>query len=40
MNSWTPGLPVHWTGSIPLPEAPSFVDVLHRAYQAEPLVSP
>jgi branched-subunit amino acid aminotransferase/4-amino-4-deoxychorismate lyase len=39
MNSWTPGLPVHRIGSVPLPEAPSFLDVLHRAYQAEPLVS-
>jgi branched-subunit amino acid aminotransferase/4-amino-4-deoxychorismate lyase len=40
MNSWTPGVPVHQIGSVPLPEATSFLDVLHRAYQAEPLVSP
>jgi branched-subunit amino acid aminotransferase/4-amino-4-deoxychorismate lyase len=40
MNSWTPGVPVHRIGSVSLPEAPSFLDVLHRAYQAEPLVSP
>ena len=40
MNSWTPGVPVHRIGSVPLPEAPSFLDALHRAYQAEPLVSP
>ena len=40
MNSWTPGVPVHRIGSVLLPEASPFVDVLHRAYQAEPLVSP
>ncbi|SCZ00745.1 aminotransferase class IV family protein [Microvirga guangxiensis] len=40
MNSWTPGVPVHRIGTVPLPEAPSFLDALHRAYQAEPLVSP
>ncbi|WP_084964969.1 aminotransferase class IV family protein [Thermoactinospora rubra] len=40
MNSWTPGVAVHRIGSVPLPEAPSFVQVLHRAYQAEPLSAP
>ncbi|ACZ87877.1 conserved hypothetical protein [Streptosporangium roseum DSM 43021] len=40
MNSWTPGVAVHRIGSVPLPEAPSFVEALHRAYQAEPLTSP
>lgn len=40
MNSWTPGVAVHRIGSVSLPEAPSFVQVLHRAYQAEPLTSP
>jgi branched-subunit amino acid aminotransferase/4-amino-4-deoxychorismate lyase len=40
MNSWTPGVPVHRIGSVSLPEAPSFLDVLHCAYRAEPLVSP
>jgi branched-subunit amino acid aminotransferase/4-amino-4-deoxychorismate lyase len=40
MNSWTPGVPVHRIGLVHLPEAPSFLDILHRAYQAEPLVSP
>ncbi|NDL58856.1 aminotransferase class IV family protein [Phytoactinopolyspora mesophila] len=40
MNSWTPGVPVHRIGSVPLPGAQSFVELLHRAYQAEPLVSP
>ncbi len=40
MNSWTPGVAVHRIGSVPLPEAPSFLELLHRAYQAEPLTSP
>ncbi|GAA3466182.1 aminotransferase class IV family protein [Nonomuraea roseola] len=40
MNSWTPGVAVHRIGSVPLPEAPSFLELLHRAYRAEPLTSP
>ncbi len=40
MNSWTPGVAVHRIGSEPLPEAPSFLELLHRAYQSEPLTSP
>ncbi|SHF84548.1 aminotransferase class IV family protein [Streptoalloteichus hindustanus] len=40
MNSWTPGIAVHRIDSVSLPEAPSFVDLLHRAYQAEPLTTP
>jgi branched-subunit amino acid aminotransferase/4-amino-4-deoxychorismate lyase len=40
MNSWTPGVAVHRIGSATLPEAPSFVDLLHRAYRAEPLTAP
>ncbi|MFI7077324.1 aminotransferase class IV family protein [Micromonospora sp. NPDC049903] len=40
MNSWTPGVPVHRIDAVPLPEAPSFVSLLHRAYRAEPLTSP
>jgi branched-subunit amino acid aminotransferase/4-amino-4-deoxychorismate lyase len=40
MNSWTPGVAVHRIGSVSLPEAPSFVSWLHRAYQAEPLTAP
>ncbi|MCI3928571.1 aminotransferase class IV family protein [Streptomyces sp. AN091965] len=40
MNSWTPGVPVHRVGSAPLPEAPAFLDLLHKAYEAEPLVAP
>ncbi|AOO83633.1 branched-chain amino acid aminotransferase [Bosea vaviloviae] len=39
MNSWTPGVAVSRIDSMPLPEAPSFRDLLHRAYQAEPLAS-
>ncbi|MET9435458.1 aminotransferase class IV family protein [Streptomyces sp. NPDC006551] len=36
MNSWTPGVPVHRIGSVPLPDAPLFLKRLHRAYEAEP----
>ncbi len=39
MNSWTPGVPVSRIGSVELPEAPAFVDILHRAYDAEPPVA-
>ncbi|SEG81303.1 Branched-chain amino acid aminotransferase/4-amino-4-deoxychorismate lyase [Thermomonospora echinospora] len=37
MNSWTPGVAVHRIGSAPVPEAPRFLELLHQAYQAEPL---
>ncbi|MCG8692630.1 MAG: aminotransferase class IV family protein [Minwuiales bacterium] len=40
MNSLTPGVAVHRISSVPLPEAPAFLDLLHRAYQAEPPTSP
>ncbi|HEU5025390.1 MAG TPA: aminotransferase class IV family protein [Spirillospora sp.] len=40
MNSWTPGIAVHRIGPAPVPEAPRFVDLLHTAYQAEPLTEP
>ncbi|WP_219413063.1 aminotransferase class IV, partial [Pseudonocardia nigra] len=40
MNSWTPGVAVHRIDSVPVPEAPTFVALLHRAYQAEPLTAP
>ncbi|WP_410640895.1 aminotransferase class IV family protein [Amycolatopsis sp. lyj-346] len=40
MNSWTPGVAVHRIGSVPVPEAPSFLALLHRAYQEEPLTAP
>lgn len=39
MNSWTPGVAVHRIGHVNLPAAPKFLALLHRAYQAEPLVS-
>ncbi|GLF95452.1 aminotransferase class IV family protein [Streptomyces yaizuensis] len=40
MNSWTPGVPVRRIGALGVPEAPSFVELLHRAYEAEPLTAP
>jgi branched-subunit amino acid aminotransferase/4-amino-4-deoxychorismate lyase len=40
MNSWTPGVALQRIGPVALPDAQSFVELLHRAYQAEPLVSP
>ncbi|MFI6517383.1 aminotransferase class IV family protein [Spirillospora sp. NPDC050679] len=40
MNSWTPGVAVRRIGAVDLPEAAPFVSLLHRAYQAEPLVAP
>jgi len=40
MNSWSPGIAVSQIGSVPLPEASAFLELLHRAYEAEPLVSP
>lgn len=40
MNSWTPGVAVRRIGAVPLPEAPSFVELLHRAHLAEPFTSP
>ncbi|MEU0808284.1 aminotransferase class IV family protein [Streptomyces sp. NPDC005970] len=40
MNSWTPGVAVRRIGSVSLPGAPAFLDLLHRAYRAEPLTAP
>lgn len=40
MNSWTPGVAVNRIGSAVVPEAPAFLELLHRAHQSEPLVSP
>lgn len=40
MNSWTPGVAVRRIGAVPLPDAPSFVELLHRAYREEPLTAP
>ncbi|MFG3260448.1 aminotransferase class IV family protein [Streptomyces sp. NPDC048172] len=39
LNSWTPGVPVHRIADVRLPEARSFVDLLHRAYENEPLTA-
>lgn len=39
MNSWSPGIAVIGIGSIGVPEATTFLALLHKAYQAEPLVS-
>jgi branched-subunit amino acid aminotransferase/4-amino-4-deoxychorismate lyase len=38
MNSWTPAVPVSHIGSIALPSAPKFIDILRTAYEQEPLV--
>jgi uncharacterized protein YbjT (DUF2867 family) len=40
MNSWTPGIAVNRINAVPFPEAPSFLELLHQAYRAEPLTSP
>ena len=40
MNSWTPGVPVSRMGAVKFADAPAFLDRLHQAYEAEPLVAP
>ncbi|QKV74356.1 aminotransferase class IV family protein [Amycolatopsis sp. Hca4] len=40
MNSWTPGVAVRRLGTVAWPAAPPFVDLLHRAYEAEPPTAP
>ena len=40
MNSWTPGVALRRIGAVALPDAPAFLELLHRAYRAEPLVAP
>jgi len=40
MNSWTPGIALSRIDSVPLPEAQSFLTMLHQAYNAEPLTAP
>ena len=40
MNSWTPGVAVHRFGTATLPDASSFVALLHRAYEQEVPVAP
>jgi branched-subunit amino acid aminotransferase/4-amino-4-deoxychorismate lyase len=39
MNSWTPGVAVTGFGRFSVPEAPAFMEVLHRAFEAEPAFS-
>lgn len=39
MNSWTPGVAVTAFGRFSVPEAPAFMEVLHRAFEAEPAFS-
>ncbi len=40
MNSWTPGIAVSRIDQTPLRDPSAFLQLLHRAYEAEPLVSP
>jgi branched-subunit amino acid aminotransferase/4-amino-4-deoxychorismate lyase len=40
MNSWTPGVALRRIASVPLPEAASFVELLHRAFHAEQATRP
>ncbi len=40
MNSWTPAVPVHRIDSVDIPPAPVFVELLRRAFEAEPRVKP
>ncbi|MFC0625944.1 aminotransferase class IV [Kribbella deserti] len=40
MNSWSPGVAVGRMEALELPEALEFVELLHRAYGAEPLELP
>jgi branched-subunit amino acid aminotransferase/4-amino-4-deoxychorismate lyase len=40
LNSWTPGIAIHKIGSTPLPEAPAFMNLLHKAYESEPATAP
>lgn len=40
MNSWTPGIAVRRIGSVPVPAAPEFVALLHKAFQEEAPVAP
>ncbi|NNH69914.1 aminotransferase class IV family protein [Nocardia uniformis] len=40
MNSWTPGIAVHRIDSASFSETETFVELLHRAYDAETLLEP
>ncbi|ALG15689.1 aminotransferase class IV family protein [Kibdelosporangium phytohabitans] len=39
MNSWTPGIAVNRIGDARIPGSASFLDILHRAYDAEPFTT-
>ncbi|MHB0852429.1 aminotransferase class IV family protein [Stutzerimonas nitrititolerans] len=40
MNSWTPGIPVSAIASYTIEEARPFIELLHRAHEAEPAEFP
>jgi branched-subunit amino acid aminotransferase/4-amino-4-deoxychorismate lyase len=40
MNSWSPGIPVRRLADVHLPDAPGFVQLLHRAHAAEEPAAP
>lgn len=40
MNSWTPGVAVHGIDTVDVPTPAEFVQLLHRAYAAEPPTGP
>ncbi|MGF6174276.1 aminotransferase class IV family protein [Ensifer sp. 4252] len=40
MNSWTPGIAISRIDATPLRDPQAFLALLHRAHEAEPLVSP
>ncbi|WP_457583647.1 aminotransferase class IV family protein [Ensifer canadensis] len=40
MNSWTPGIAISRIDATPLGDPQVFLALLHRAFEAEPLVSP
>lgn len=39
MNSWTPAVEVRRLGSANLPSVPDFLELLHRAFESEPLTA-
>lgn len=40
MNSWNPGIAVHRIESVSFAETAPLVELLHRVYEAEPLLAP
>jgi branched-subunit amino acid aminotransferase/4-amino-4-deoxychorismate lyase len=40
LNSWSPGIAVRKIGSTPLPEAHPFMELLHEAYESDPVTAP